>query len=78
MANAGPNTNGSQFFIGTGSQVRNLNSVPNYTIFGQVAGGVDVVQKIAAVPVAKRYAGDPETSTPTVDVHIETVTIEEK
>lgn len=51
MANAGPNTNGSQFFIGTGMNVANLNSMPNYTIFGHVTSGMKVVQKIAETPV---------------------------
>jgi peptidylprolyl isomerase/peptidyl-prolyl cis-trans isomerase B (cyclophilin B) len=51
MANAGPNTNGSQFFICTGAQARNLNTAPNYTQFGKVVEGMDVVLKIAAVPV---------------------------
>ena len=73
MANAGSNTNGSQFFICTGSQSKNLNYQPNYTIFGQVTAGMDVVSKIAAVPVTGS-----EPSSPTVDVHIDSVTIEEK
>ena len=51
MANAGPNTNGSQFFICTGSSARNLDGYPNYTQFGKIVEGMDVVQKIASVPV---------------------------
>jgi cyclophilin family peptidyl-prolyl cis-trans isomerase len=51
MANAGPNTNGSQFFICTGPDAESLNNYPNYTQFGEVIDGMDVVQKIAAVPV---------------------------
>ena len=78
MANAGANTNGSQFFICTGSNSKNLNSIPNYTIFGIVTSGLDVALKISQVPVTKRYPSDRETSMPTVDVHIDTVNIVEK
>lgn len=48
-ANSGSNTNGSQFFICTGPESQNLNSYPNYTQFGQVVEGMDIVHKIAAV-----------------------------
>jgi len=51
MANAGPNTNGSQFFVCTGADSKYLNHQPNYTQFGKVIEGLDTVQKIAAVPV---------------------------
>jgi peptidylprolyl isomerase len=44
MANAGPNTNGSQFFIISGPSGMAL--PPSYSLFGQVVGGLDVVAAI--------------------------------
>jgi peptidyl-prolyl cis-trans isomerase B (cyclophilin B) len=44
MANAGPNTNGSQFFF----TWKNTTLAPDYTPFGTVIGGLGVLQKIAA------------------------------
>jgi cyclophilin family peptidyl-prolyl cis-trans isomerase len=46
MANAGPNTNGSQFFI----MHIDYALPPNYTIFGRVIAGQDVVDAIASTP----------------------------
>jgi len=48
MANAGPNTNGSQFFICHQDLVGKLPK--NYTIFGQVTKGMDIVDRIASAP----------------------------
>ena len=48
MANAGPNTNGSQFFICHQDLTGKLPK--NYTIFGQVTKGLDVVDQIAGAP----------------------------
>jgi cyclophilin family peptidyl-prolyl cis-trans isomerase len=73
MANAGPNTNGSQFFIVHGD---NVNLPRNYTIFGTVTNGLDVLDSIASVPVGPSRSGEP--SSPTVDVRITQVTISEQ
>ncbi len=48
MANAGPNTNGSQFFICTADLTGRLPK--NYTLFGQVTRGLDIVDQIVAAP----------------------------
>jgi cyclophilin family peptidyl-prolyl cis-trans isomerase len=73
MANAGSNTNGSQFFI----TLANLASLPkNYTIFGIVTSGFNIVEEIGNVLVTRAPSG--EISLPTVDVRINSITIEEK
>jgi cyclophilin family peptidyl-prolyl cis-trans isomerase len=46
MANSGPNTNGSQFFVVSGPEGESL--PPSYTLFGTVTSGMDVVDKINA------------------------------
>ena len=48
MANSGPNTNGSQFFICTDDLAGRLPK--NYTLFGQVTRGLDIVDKIVSAP----------------------------
>ena len=49
MANAGPNTNGSQFFLISGQQGVRL--PPQYALFGQVVTGLDVLEAMQNVPV---------------------------
>jgi peptidyl-prolyl cis-trans isomerase B (cyclophilin B) len=67
MANSGPNSGGSQFFISTADNKR---LDPNFSVFGQVVDGKDVVDKIAAVPVA-----GPNSDTPSEAVWIEKLTV---
>ena len=66
MANAGPNTNGSQFFLISGPSGVQL--PPQYALFGQVVKGLDVVDAMQKVPTAR---GD----RPIDDVVINSVTI---
>jgi len=66
MANAGPNTNGSQFFI----MHTDYQLPPSYTIFGRVVEGQDIVDKIANT---QTLPGD----RPAQDVVMSKVTIEE-
>ncbi len=67
MANSGPNTNGSQFFVVAGSQGETL--APSYSLFGQVTSGMSVIDKI--------NADGTSAGTPTVTHRMISVTINE-
>ena len=69
MANSGPNTNGSQFFIISGSSGEGL--PPQYSLFGKVVKGLDHVEVMQKVPTG---SGDK----PVDPMTIESVTIAEK
>jgi cyclophilin family peptidyl-prolyl cis-trans isomerase len=67
MANAGPNTNGSQFFVISGPS--GIRLPPQYSLFGKVVAGLDVVAAIDAVGSSS--------GTPKETVTIESVTVTE-
>ena len=71
MANAGPNTNGSQFFIVTSPVELNLQG--HYTIFGQVESGMEAVTKIENTAVLPNPGNPAETSLPAQDIVINSV-----
>ncbi len=72
MANAGPNTNGSQFFI----MHKDYPLPKNYVIFGKVVSGIEVVDKIATAQTTVAFGG--EQSKPVKPVTITSVEILEK
>ncbi|HYI93435.1 MAG TPA: peptidylprolyl isomerase [Bryobacteraceae bacterium] len=73
MANAGPDTNGSQFFVVL-DNLTELGRLPkNYTIFGQVIEGMDVVAAIGAIEVGPSATG--EMSVPVEPVQLISVSI---
>ena len=74
MANGGPNTGGSQFFLITGPAGTNLDGNPNYTIFGNVIEGLGVAKRIQALPIVDP-SGDITGQRPTMAVYLESVTI---
>lgn len=74
MANAGPGTGGSQFFVIYGKDGHDLDAQPNYTIFGEVVEGLDVARRIASIPIQDPTAGL-SGQQPTKAIYIEKVTI---
>ena len=72
MANAGPNTNGSQFFI----VYKDIDQLPaDYTVFGTITQGLDVVQKIAAAGVVPANPSNPGDGAPKTKVTIKSLTV---
>jgi cyclophilin family peptidyl-prolyl cis-trans isomerase len=72
MANAGPDTNGSQFFIVTGD----ASSLPNaYTRFGRVTRGLDVARRIESFADPGADPADPSSQAPTKTIYIDRITI---
>ena len=69
MANSGPHTNGSQFFVVVGERGRSL--AVEHTVFGRVTSGIEVLQQIAA-----DGANDP--SPPRIVHRMQSVTITER
>ena len=67
MANAGPNTNGSQFFL----MHADYSLPPNYTIFGQTISGIEAIDAIATAPTRP----DGEGSSPVNPAAIQSVEI---
>jgi cyclophilin family peptidyl-prolyl cis-trans isomerase len=74
MANSGANTNGSQFFVITGDAGVNLPQ--QYSLFGQVTEGMDIVKSIEAVGTPAT-ATEPSSGKPTQVVTISSVQIKE-
>ena len=68
MANAGPDTNGSQFFIVSGPSGVGL--PPSYSLFGKVVKGLDVLAAMEAVPTGRN-------DRPVEDLTIVSVTVDE-
>ncbi|MGF1576655.1 MAG: peptidylprolyl isomerase [Cyanophyceae cyanobacterium] len=66
MANAGPNTNGSQFFV----MHQDYGLPPSYTIFGKLTAGEDVLDAIASTPTDRQ-------DRPNTTVTIQSITIAE-
>ena len=72
MANTGSaNSNGSQFFL----VYKNTTLQPNYTPFGTITSGLDILQKVAKAGITCEYSSDPGDGAPKEKVIIDSVTI---
>jgi cyclophilin family peptidyl-prolyl cis-trans isomerase len=72
MANAGPNTTGSQFFV----MLANSGLPPAYSVFGRIVEGEEVLDRISALPLGDRAGGlRVETSVPLETLYLERVVI---
>jgi cyclophilin family peptidyl-prolyl cis-trans isomerase len=74
MANAGPDTGGSQFFLVSGDDGHLLDDQGAWTIFGSVLGGLDVIETIQALPIQDPAAGL-SGQQPAQSVYIERISI---
>jgi len=70
MANSGPNSGGSQFFLVLADAPLN----PGFSVFGRVVAGMDVMDRIASIPMGQSAGLEP--SRPLETLYLETVSIE--
>jgi len=74
MANAGPGTTGSQFFI----VVEDTELPPQFAIFGRVVDGFDVLDRLQEVPLGvSPTSPDPVASTPLETIYVTSITLDE-
>jgi peptidyl-prolyl cis-trans isomerase B (cyclophilin B) len=71
MANAGPDTNGSQFFV----VFRDSDLTADYTPFGQVTRGIDIVDQVALGGDDGTYASNAGGGHPKVKVTIQSLAV---
>jgi peptidyl-prolyl cis-trans isomerase B (cyclophilin B) len=71
MANSGPDTNGSQFFI----LYKDSQMAPNYSVIGTVVSGMDVVDKVAAGGAVDSNGAAASDGTPKTPITIQTLTV---
>jgi peptidyl-prolyl cis-trans isomerase B (cyclophilin B) len=72
MANSGPDTNGSQFFI---VYQDNSGLEAKYTVFGKITSGLDIAQKVAAAGHDGAFDPSPGGGHPKTDLVFQSVTV---